>query len=64
MTEVSNYEDGDGLRLVVKTTGRKSWLLLFQLAGRHQKMGLGSRNQSQKRPTRSKRQTPTLDRWY
>ncbi len=42
LTEPGTYEDGDGLRLVVKTTGRKSWLLRFQLAGRRREMGLGS----------------------
>ncbi len=26
LTEPGTYEDGDGLRLVVKPTGRKSWL--------------------------------------
>ena len=41
-TEPGTYEDGDGLRLVVKPTGRKSWLLRFQLAGRRREMGLGS----------------------
>lgn len=33
LTEPGTYEDGDGLRLVVKPTGRKSWLLRFQLDG-------------------------------
>lgn len=42
LTELGTYEDGDGLRLVVKPTGRKSWLLRFQLAGRRREMGLGS----------------------
>lgn len=42
LTEPGNYEDGGGLRLVVKPTGRKSWLLRFQLAGRRREMGLGS----------------------
>ncbi|MDN3234317.1 integrase arm-type DNA-binding domain-containing protein [Pseudomonas sp. WAC2] len=42
LTEPGTYEDGDGLRLVVKPTGRKSWLLRFQLAGRRREMGLGS----------------------
>ncbi len=42
LTEPGTYEDGDGLRLVVKSTGRKSWLLRFQLAGRRREMGLGS----------------------
>ena len=42
LTEPGTYEDGDGLRLVVKPSGRKSWLLRFQLAGRRREMGLGS----------------------
>ncbi|MCP1416893.1 integrase [Pseudomonas laurylsulfativorans] len=42
LTDSGTYEDGDGLRLVVKPTGRKSWLLRFQLAGRRREMGLGS----------------------
>ena len=42
LVEPGTYEDGDGLRLVVKPTGRKSWLLRFQLAGRRREMGLGS----------------------
>ncbi|WP_144965464.1 integrase arm-type DNA-binding domain-containing protein [Pseudomonas sp. DE0010] len=42
LTEPGTYEDGDGLRLVVKPTGRKSWLFRFQLAGRRREMGLGS----------------------
>lgn len=36
------YEDGDGLRLVVKASGRKSWVLRFQIAGKRREMGLGS----------------------
>ncbi|MBD9574835.1 integrase arm-type DNA-binding domain-containing protein [Pseudomonas sp. PDM23] len=35
------YEDGEGLRLVVQISGRKSWVLRFQLAGRRREMGLG-----------------------
>lgn len=42
LTEPGTYEDGEGLRLVVKPSGRKSWLLRFQLAGRRREMGLGS----------------------
>ncbi|MDO8698156.1 MAG: Arm DNA-binding domain-containing protein, partial [Pseudomonas sp.] len=36
------YEDGDGLRLVIKPTGKKSWVLRFQLSGKRREMGLGS----------------------
>ncbi|MDH4560205.1 integrase arm-type DNA-binding domain-containing protein [Pseudomonas sp. BN411] len=39
--EPGTYEDGDGLRLVVKATGRKSWVLRFQLNGKRREMGLG-----------------------
>jgi integrase len=42
LTEPGTYEDGDGLRLIVKPTGRKSWILRFQLTGRRREMGLGS----------------------
>lgn len=42
LTEPGTYEDGDGLRLVVKATGRKSWLLRYQLNGKRREMGLGS----------------------
>lgn len=42
LAEPSTYEDGDGLRLVVKTSGRKSWVLRFQLNGKRREMGLGS----------------------
>lgn len=42
LAEPGTYEDGDGLRLVVKATGRKSWVLRFQLNGKRREMGLGS----------------------
>ncbi|EMP0915101.1 tyrosine-type recombinase/integrase [Pseudomonas aeruginosa] len=42
LVEPGTYEDGEGLRLVVKSTGRKSWVLRFQLAGRRREMGLGA----------------------
>lgn len=35
------YEDGEGLRLVVKAKGTKSWIFRYQLAGRRREMGLG-----------------------
>lgn len=40
-TEAGTYEDGEGLRLVVKATGRKSWVLRYQTNGRRREMGLG-----------------------
>lgn len=42
LAEPGTYEDGDGLRLVVKATGRKSWVLRYQLNGKRREMGLGS----------------------
>lgn len=42
LIEPGTYEDGDGLRLVVKASGRKSWVLRFQLNGKRREMGLGS----------------------
>lgn len=41
LSEPGTHEDGDGLRLVVKASGRKSWVLRFQLAGKRREMGLG-----------------------
>src|SRR6516165_3968679 len=34
--------DGDGLRLIVRPSGAKSWELRYQLNGRRRDMGLGS----------------------
>lgn len=42
LTAPGTYEDGDGLRLVVKATGKKSWVLRFQLDGKRREMGLGA----------------------
>ena len=41
LAEPGTYEDGDGLRLVVTSTGRKNWVLRFQLHGKRREMGLG-----------------------
>ncbi|WP_313484998.1 tyrosine-type recombinase/integrase [Stutzerimonas kunmingensis] len=41
MTEPGTYEDGDGLRLVVGASGRRSWVLRYQFQGRRRDMGLG-----------------------
>ena len=38
----SAYEDGDGLRLLIKPNGKKYWVLLFQLVGKRREMGLGT----------------------
>lgn len=37
-----SYSDGEGLRFIVKPTGRKSWVLRYQLNGKRKDMGLGS----------------------
>ena len=42
LRESGTYEDGDGLRLVVRASGSKSWLLRYQISGRRRDMGLGS----------------------
>lgn len=55
LIEPGTYEDGDGLRLVVKATGRKSWLLRFQLAGRRRDgLRVIPRGKPQERKTRCK----------
>lgn len=36
------YQDGEGLRLIVKDSGRKSWALRYQRDGKRREMGLGS----------------------
>lgn len=41
LTEAGTYEDGDGLRLMVKPDGRKYWVLRFQLDGKRRDMSLG-----------------------
>lgn len=41
LTEPGTYEDGDGLRLVVTSTGRKNWVFRFQIQGQRREMGLG-----------------------
>lgn len=42
LSEPGSYEDGDGLRLVVKAAGGKSWVLRYQVASKRRDMGLGS----------------------
>lgn len=42
LAEPGTYEDGDGLRLVVKATGRKSWVLRYQCSGKRREMGMGA----------------------
>lgn len=40
--EPGRYHDGDGLMLVVKPTGSKSWILRQQVNGKRRDIGLGS----------------------
>lgn len=42
LSEPGTYEDGEGLRLAVKQSGRKSWVLRYQIGGRRREMGIGS----------------------
>ena len=35
------YDDGRGLRLVVRPSGARSWILRYQLNGKRRDMGLG-----------------------
>lgn len=41
LTEPGTYEDGNGLRLVIRTTGSKGWVLRYQINGKRREMGLG-----------------------
>lgn len=40
-SDPGTYEDGEGLRLFIQATGRKSWVFRFQLNGRRRELGLG-----------------------
>lgn len=42
LTTPGTYEDGDGLRLLIKPNAKKYWVLRFQLSGKRREMGLGS----------------------
>ena len=42
LTEAGTYDDGDGLRLMVKASGSKSWVFRYQFQGKRRDMGLGS----------------------
>lgn len=42
LNEPGNHDDGDGLRLVVKASGSKSWVFRYQFQGKRRDMGLGS----------------------
>ncbi|MGY8812721.1 MAG: tyrosine-type recombinase/integrase [Pseudomonadales bacterium] len=41
LAEPGTYEDGNGLRLVVSKTGRKSWVFRYQINSKRREMGLG-----------------------
>ncbi|WP_330114373.1 integrase arm-type DNA-binding domain-containing protein [Pseudomonas sp. JS3066] len=41
LSEPGRYLDGDGLYLVISSSGGKSWLLRYQLGGKRRDMGLG-----------------------
>ncbi len=41
-TSAGRYEDGDGLALLVKGTGSRSWVLKLQVGGKRKEFGLGS----------------------
>lgn len=41
LVEKGSYEDGDGLRLVVRESGSKSWVLRYQVGGKRKDLGLG-----------------------
>ena len=42
INEPGRYNDGNGLYLIVKKSGRKSWLYRYRLNGGRRDMGLGS----------------------
>lgn len=42
LTAPGRYADGDGLYLVIKTSGSRSWVLLIQWNSRRREFGLGS----------------------
>ena len=41
LSEPGTYEDGNGLRLVIRATGSKGWVLRYQINGKRREMGLG-----------------------
>jgi len=54
LTDPGTYEDGDGLRLVIKKTGRKYWVMRFQLNGKRRDMSLGAYTDVSLKAARSK----------
>lgn len=41
-SKAGRYEDGEGLALLVKATGSRSWVLKMQVCGKRREFGLGS----------------------
>jgi len=41
LNEPGRYNDGGGLYLMIRKTGRKSWVYRYQVNGRTRDMGLG-----------------------
>ncbi len=56
------HADGDGLYLLVKPTGARSWLLRVQHLGRRRDIGLGSVDLSQRSPDDPIHSVPILQR--
>jgi integrase len=48
LTEPGRYTDGDGLMLIVKESGAKSWMLRVRIEGERRDIGLGSLNPGQR----------------
>nr|WP_230375883.1 Arm DNA-binding domain-containing protein [Pseudomonas fulva] len=40
LTDFGKYDDGDGLRLVIRKS-EKAWILRYQLSGKRKEIGLG-----------------------
>ncbi|MBY0300796.1 MULTISPECIES: tyrosine-type recombinase/integrase [Sphingomonas] len=61
LTAPGRYADGDGLYLVIKGSGSRSWVLLIQWNGRRREFGLGSAKtvgvkEARQRATETRRQ--------
>ena len=44
LKEPGRYQDGDGLMLLIKSSGARSWVLRIQIEGKRRDFGLGSAN--------------------
>jgi len=60
--KAGRHADGDGLYLLVKPTGARSWLLRVQVDGRRRDVGLGSVDTSARRPDDPTNDVPILQR--